>query len=262
MEIQVKLQAFEGPLDLLLHLIERAEVDIQDIPIAEITDQYLTYVQAMQELQLDVASEFLVMAATLLAIKSKMLLPRPAEMLGEDPLSVAEEEEEDPRLALVERLNEYRTYKRLAQELKRREEGRSLLYTRSPADLQAYLPEEEPNPVEGITLYDLLDAFTRALARLEEEPPASIPRDEISVKERIQEIREALREAGGRLMFSALLSSLRRREEVIVTFLAMLELMKEKEIHCRQDQLFADIAIEIVQVEGGALGSSPNQSGH
>ncbi|WP_369414739.1 segregation/condensation protein A [Collibacillus ludicampi] len=245
MDIQVKLQAFEGPLDLLLHLIERAEVDIHDIPIAEITAQYLSYVEAMQELQLDVASEFLVMASTLLAIKSKMLLPRPVELTLETD-DQWQEEEEDPRIALMERLIEYKKFKQLAEELKQREEGRSHVYTRPPENLTVYLPDDDPNPVEGISLYDLLDAFTQALARAdEEEPQASVQRDEVSVKERVREIEEELRQKNGRLLFSSLLSRYRRRSEIIVTFLAVLELMKARRIRCVQDRLFSEIIIEM-----------------
>jgi segregation and condensation protein A len=261
MEIQIKLQAFEGPLDLLLHLIEKAEVDIHDIPIAEITDQYLAYVEAMQELQLDVASEFLVMAATLLAIKSKMLLPRPPEidLTFEDAW---EEEEEDPRTALMERLLEYKKFKQLAEELKQREEGRSHVYTRPPENLTVYLPDEDPNPVEGISLYDLLDAFTQALARVEaEEPKATVRRDEITVKERIGEIQEELLRANGRLYFSTLLSRYRRRSEIIITFLAVLEMMKSGSVRCMQDRLFSEILIEWC-VEGGSLGLSEDQGDH
>lgn len=253
------MQAFEGPLDLLLHLIEKAELDIQDIPIAEITAQYLSYVDAMQELQLDMASEFLVMASTLLAIKSKMLLPRPVDLML-DSSCEWEEEEEDPRMALMERLMEYKKYKELAEELKQREEGRSQIYTRPPDSLAAFLPEEDPNPVEGVTLYDLLDAFTRALAKVaEEEPQAAIQRDEISVKERMNEIREELKGSKGQLLFSCLLSRYRSRSEIIVTFLAILELMKSGMVRCVQEQLFTDIRIQAVDGEGGSGGLSKDQ---
>lgn len=135
----VKIEAFEGPLDLLLHLINRYEIDIYDIPVAQITEQYMAYIHAMQELELDIASEYLVMAATLLAIKSKMLLPAPEE---EDDGDMEFDEVDDPREELMQRLLEYKKFKEAARELKRREEERALLFTKPPSDLSAYADEK------------------------------------------------------------------------------------------------------------------------
>src|SRR4051812_323235 len=139
MGYNIKIDAFEGPMDLLLHLINRLEIDIYDIPMAEITDQYLSYIHTMQHLELDIASEYLVMAATLLAIKSKMLLPK-----HEDESNLDENDESfdlDPRDELVEKLLEYKKYKQAALEFKTLEEERSLMFTKPPMDLSEYIKE-------------------------------------------------------------------------------------------------------------------------
>ncbi|OYD09763.1 segregation and condensation protein A [Paludifilum halophilum] len=251
--VNIKLEMFEGPLDLLLHLIDRSELDVCDIPIARITDQYMEYLSAMQKLELDIASEFLVMAARLLSIKSRMLLPRPEpadvfEMLPEED----EEEGLDPREELIQRLLEYKKYKRLSDELRVREEERSQVYTRLPMDLTPFTPEE--NPVEGITPDDLLQAFAEALARREEteEPMTQMTRDEISVSDRMEEISDTLATCGGHLCFSQLLHWNRvTKERIVTTFLALLELMKTRQIAIRQQRLFEDIQIESVHGEGG-----------
>ncbi len=163
MEYNVKTEAFEGPLDLLLHLINRLEVDIYDIPMSQITEQYLHFVHAMQELELDVASEYLVMAATLLAIKSKMLLPKHEEELEED----VEMLEEDPRDELVEKLIEYRKYKEAAQELKQKEEERVLMYTKPPSDLSQFTERDMEQSLQtlDVNIYDMLGAFHKLLRR-------------------------------------------------------------------------------------------------
>lgn len=244
MNVTFKLKVFEGPLDLLLHLIDQAEIDIYDIPIHEITEQYLEYLATMQELELEVTSEFLVMAATLLSIKSKMLLPKPpAEPDFDDPWM--EEDGEDPRAELVQRLIEYRKYKEIAEQLREREEQRSLVVTREPIDLSPYMKNIPDNPVEGLTPADLLLAFRKVLRKQAgRNLVAKIRRDELSVKDRIRQVVEVLREQGGKLMFSSLLGDMRTREDVVVTFLALLELMKMKKVVCYQYNLFEDIVIQ------------------
>lgn len=160
----VKLEAFEGPLDLLLHLIHRLEIDIYDIPVSEITEQYMEYIHTMQELELDVASEYLVMAATLLSIKSKMLLPRQEEEWSDE--EIIEEEQSDPRDELVTRLIEYKKYKEAAVKLKELESERALVYTKPPSDLSEYLEEKEPILQKGnVTVYDMIAAFQKMLKR-------------------------------------------------------------------------------------------------
>lgn len=244
MKVTVKLETFEGPLDLLLHLIDKAEVDIYDIPIKEITDQYMEYLDAMQELELEVTSEFLVMAATLLSIKSKMLLPKPPVMDFElDDYMM--DEDYDPRAELVAKLIEYRKYKAIADHLRDKEVERSLIFTREPEDLTPYVSAVIENPVKGLHVADLVHAFRKALRRMHSRNAiAKIRKDEISVKDRMFEVIEALESLGGKVLFSKLLQEDATKEAVVVTFLALLELMKVKRIICFQHRLFDDIVIQ------------------
>lgn len=253
MSVLYKLEAFEGPLDLLLHLIDKNEVDIYNIPISDITDQYMAYLQSMTELQLDVTSEFLVMAATLLSIKSKMLLPKPP-VIEIDGLESAEEA--DPRMELVQKLLEYRKYKGIAEHLREMEIGRSLIYTREPEDLTPYMPKTVENPLIGVHLADLLIAFQRVLRRSAgRNRVAKIHRDEISVKDRIKQLVDVLEGSGGRVLFSRLLGDDLDRDEIIVTFLALLELIKMKKVSCYQHGLFDEIVISLRE-EGKHIGLS------
>ncbi|MDC0759914.1 segregation/condensation protein A [Brevibacillus sp. HB1.2] len=241
MAYSIKLDSFEGPLDLLLHLIDKAEVDIYDIPIAEITEQYLATIDKMQELQLDVASEFVVMAATLLSIKSKMLLPKKEEHVFQQFLDM-DVDEIDPREELVARLLEYKRYKMLAGNLREMEIGRNQVFTRPAENLSPYAREED-HTVTNVTLYDLINALEKLVKKSKEkEPMTRVSRDEISIKDRMTEIRQAVR-SGGMVRFSELFSQGATRTEIVTTFLALLELMKAKHITCVQNQLFQDIII-------------------
>ena len=231
MGIPVKLEAFEGPLDLLLHLIEKNKIDIYDIPIAEITDQYLSYVQAMKETDLDVMSEFLVMAATLLRIKSKMLLP------VEESLP---EEEQDPRLELVERLLEYKLYQHMAYELKD---------LQLDADRQLYkaatIPPEVAAYKEEISLEELLGDLTRR--QVDKVDPirssfGEIRQEEVNLADQIQRLEEWGRQQG-QFSFRAVLGQTFSKLHTIVTFLAVLELIKMGRVQIRQEELFEDIQI-------------------
>lgn len=243
MGVDIKLDSFEGPLDLLLHLIDRAEVDIYDIPVVEITDQYMNHLYIMQELQLDVASEFLVMAATLLAIKSKMLLPKREEQMFDEWGIEPYEEEEDPMEELVQRLLEYKKYKQLAETFREREKEQSRVYTRPAEDLSQFVPEEE-NPISNVTIYDLVDALQKALKRVNRKDQAvKVQRDEISLKDRMEEIDQLLSVAGGRVSFSQLLEKQESKIEVVTTFLALLEMMKKRSVVCQQDGLFEEIMV-------------------
>lgn len=245
--LKLKLQSFEGPLDLLLHLLDKGEHEITDIPIAEITEQYLAYLETMQVLNLDIASEFLVMASQLVAMKSGLLLPRPIEM--DIPLIDYDEDEIDPRQALMERLIEYKKFKQLAENLKDFEEKRNKVFTKPPHNLAPFAPEVEPNPVEGVSLFDLLDAFRKALTKaVPDEYVADVHRDEISVEGRMTEILNLMAFRNGRVAFSDLLGGPQRRSEIIVTFLALLELMKGKKVRCLQDRLFDEIIIEATDI--------------
>lgn len=246
--VTYKLETFEGPLDLLLHLIDKAEIDIQDIPISDITDQYMAYLHSMQELELDITSEFLVMAATLLSIKSKLLLPKPPVIEDFEDYDYGQDDDYDPRAELVARLIEYRKYKGIARHLHEREWERSLIFSKEPEDLRPYMPlETESNPVEGLHAADLIAAFQRALRKAEKRTTvARIQRDEISVKDRIRDVVQVFEklEPGGRMLFSGLLEGQAHRHEIVVTFLAVLELMKMKQIVCYQERTFEDIVME------------------
>ncbi|NRD80626.1 segregation/condensation protein A [Bacillus sp. BRMEA1] len=255
MPYQVKIDAFEGPLDLLLHLINRLEIDIYDIPVAQITEQYLLYIHTMNELKLDVASEYLVMAATLLAIKSKMLLPKHEEEYHEeDPEMIFEE---DPRDELVERLIEYRKYKEAANDLKSLEEERGLMYTKPPSDLSDVTKEVNPNKSDiNISLYDMLAAFQKLMRRKKLQRPMTtkIARQEISIEKRMTEILDELKQFSGRKNFNELFPY-PAKDHIVVTFLAILELMKRKEIDAAQEENFGDIYIQAIQEGSNAVGA-------
>lgn len=253
MTVLYKLETFEGPLDLLLHLIDKAEINIQDISISEITDQYMAYLEAMQELELDVTSEFLVMAATLLSMKSRQLLPKPP--VTDEPWMTVEEEGEDPREELIRKLIEYRKYKAIANQLREHEYERSRVFTREPVDLTPYIPDVKVNPVQGLHVDDLVRAYRKALRRAAgRNRVASIHRDEISVKDRIRDIMDALKrkaaEGEGKLLFSQLIGDRMDRTGIVATFLAILELMKRRWVHCHQNRLFDDIVVVWTGKEG------------
>ncbi|WP_174734096.1 segregation/condensation protein A [Mesobacillus harenae] len=244
MQYNVKFDAFEGPLDLLLHLINRLEIDIYDIPVANITEQYLLYIHTMKDLQLDVASEYLVMAATLLAIKSKMLLPKQEEDQFDESFDF-ESEEDDPRNELVERLIEYKKYKEAATDLRTMEEERGLMYTKPPSDLSDYSREAALDLGNmDISLYDMLGAFQKLLRRKKLQRPVStkISRQEISIEKRMAEILELLGRFNHRKSFYELFP-VPEKEHIVVTFLAILELMKRKEISIDQESNFAEIFV-------------------
>ncbi|THF78327.1 segregation and condensation protein A [Cohnella fermenti] len=247
MTVLYKLETFEGPLDLLLHLIDKAEIDIQDISISEITDQYIAYLEAMQELVLDVTSEFLVMAATLLAMKSRQLLPKPP-VTDEPWLTYEEDDGLDTREELIRKLIEYRKFKAIASELREHEFERSQTYTREPVDLEPFVPDVPQNPVEGLHVDDLVRAFRKALRRVAgRNRITAIQRDEISITDRIRDIATLMRgradDGDDKLLFSELLGDEVERHEVVVTFLAVLELMKRRWVSCFQNQLFDEIVL-------------------
>lgn len=225
---RVKLDVFEGPLDLLLHLIRRNEVDIYDIPIAEITQQYLDMLDLMKALNLDIAGEFLVMAATLTHIKSKMLLPAPSD--GEE-----EEEGEDPRKELVNRLLEYERFKEAARLM----EGRDILekdvFTRKPI-------EDDEEELE-LSLFELIEALQEVLRRSSHELIHEITLERMSIEEKITEILDTLSRYGGKLDFKSLFEGEPTKEVIIVTFLAVLELMKMRMIKVYQRRAFHPIEI-------------------
>lgn len=250
MHYNVKIDSFEGPLDLLLHLINKLEIDIYDINVAEITEQYLDYVHAMQVLQLDVASEFLVMAATLLAIKSKMLLPKHEEDLLDDDLMY--EPEEDSREELIERLVEYRKFKEAADDLKEMELERGLIFTKPPSDLSDFSLNKEENAKQelDVSLYDMLAAFQKLLKRKKLQAPLAtkITRQEIPIENRMEEIVGFLRNKKGRISFDELFP-IATKSHIVVTFLAILELLKRRQVFVEQEENFADIFVMGKEVE-------------
>ena len=218
MSYRVKLEIFEGPLDLLLYLIKKEELDICSISITRITDEYLEYINLMQILDLDVASEFLVVAATLMQIKSRMLLPE--EELGE------EEQEEDSSEALVRQLLEYKKYKEAAGNLGQMELEQHDVFTR-PGGVE--VSDGENEVLLDVSLFDLLGAFSDVLGRLKEEPITEIVKDKTTVREKIRFIMDILR-GEKPVEFSRLFAKVSSKVEAIVTFLALLELIKLQEV--------------------------------
>ncbi|MDD6334625.1 MAG: segregation/condensation protein A [Clostridia bacterium] len=244
MELTVKLQVFEGPLDLLLHLLEKNKVNIYDIPIVEITAQYMEYVAEMQRQDLDTLSELLVMAATLIDIKSRMLLPK-------DPDS--EEEEEDPRAELVQQLLEYKMYKCMAYELKDRQIDAQRVMFKEPTIPDEILAYEEPvdvaELVSDVTLARLNAIFQGIMKKQKDkiDPVRSkfgkIEKEEVSLEDKMAEL-EDYAASHRHFSFRGLLENQPTKVEVIVTFLAILELMKMGKIVISQEHIFDDIKID------------------
>ncbi|WP_261129205.1 segregation/condensation protein A [Bacillus sp. Marseille-Q3570] len=246
-QYNVRLDTFEGPLDLLLHLINRYEIDIYDIPVAKITEQYLEYIHTMQELQLDIASEYLVMAATLIAIKSKTLLPKHEEDEFDHQLEM--EMDEDPRDELVRRLIEYRKFKEASSYLREHESKRSLTFSKPPSNLDHFEAKQEPvNPVSNMTIYDLVGAFQSLFdkKKTKKTPTTKIDRQEIPIDKRMSEIVTELRFRKGRQTFQSLFPY-PSKDHMVVTFLAVLELMKTRQIRCEQDENFNEISIHLME---------------
>jgi len=233
---RVQIEEFEGPLDLLLHLIKKNEVDIYNIPIAAITKQYLDYMEIMKELNLDIAGEFLVMAATLVQIKSRMLLPAMQEEDGET-------EVEDPRAELVRRLLEYQRYRDASQMLNCRNLlGREVFARKFDAqELNELTPQEEPADVE---LFELIEAFQRVLARVSVDTFHDVVADGISIADRIGEVLSVLH-AEKTVCFDSLFSTGMTRDLLVVTFLSILELAKLKLIKVVQGESLGSIWLHL-----------------
>lgn len=239
MAMTFSLKDFDGPLDLLLHLISKAQVDIHDIFVSQITDQYIEHVQNAVDLDMDDATDFLVMAATLLEIKSRAMLPKPPQL---------EEGEEDPEEALIRRLEEYKRFRETAAEMQRFEEAAACMYEK--------LPEEYPLPPQsieltGLTLQGLVDAFLRIYDRKPAEPVASeenhyaprdIRRDEHTVQECMLVLLKGLRQKH-RLHFDEVFSAAPTKEEVVTLFLALLELLRLGETHIVQEGIYGEITL-------------------
>lgn len=230
-QLKITLGEFEGPLDLLLYLIRQEQVNIYDIPIARITDEYLRYLNLMQELDLAVAGDFLVMAAQLIELKSRMLLPR-------DPLA-AEEEIEDPRAELVNRLLEHEKFKSAAQMLWSRATVEQAVFTR------AEIETDKNNPEVAVGLFDLLTVFQKILARHKEEVLLEIEREEVTMAEMIERLRNMVRSAG-EVNLMKFFESAESRRELVVAFLSVLELVRLTEISLIQRETFGEITARAV----------------
>jgi segregation and condensation protein A len=231
----IKLENFDGPLDLLLYLIRKNELSIYDIPIVVITQQYLDAIRLMQELSLDVAGEFIVMAATLIHIKSKMLLPRPETAAG------VEGEEEDPRDALVRRLLEHQRYKAAAGLLHEREQVRAAQWQR-PDGSVADISGEDLEPELEVDLFSLLSAFQTVVARLKQRPRLVLPPEQIPVETRIEQLLDRLSETEA-CGFEELFADIQDRSGLIVTFLALLEMIRLKLVRVFQAGSFGPIRV-------------------
>ena len=232
MSTRVQLEIYEGPLDLLLHLIKKNEVSITDIPIATITEQYLATLELMETLSLDLAGEFLVMASTLVHIKSRMLLPPEAD----DP---DDEDGVDPREELVRRLLEYQRYKEAAVELEQREMLARDVFTRTLAPVE----EVGPRGFRELSVFELLNALKQVFDRLPKDSAHDVILEKITVREKMTFLLDSLR--GHRnLLFEALFDAAKSRMEVVVTFLALLELVKVRAIRVYQEEMAGPILIE------------------
>jgi segregation and condensation protein A len=229
----VRLEHFEGPLDLLLHLIKKHEVDIYDIPIALVTKQYLVYLDLMQELNLDIAGDFLVMAATLIHIKSRMLLPRP-DPAQEDPM-------EDPREALVRRLIEHQRFKAAAELLHEKEIQRSAQWVRPDGRLSDVVGDL-PEPEVEVDLFSLVTAFQQVLDRAKHRPRVILPPEQIPIEARIEQllVRLSTTDACG---FEDLFADVQTRAGMVVTFLALLEMIRLKLVRVFQQGNFGAIRV-------------------
>ena len=246
MAYQVKLPAFEGPMDLLLNLIEENEIDIYNIPIAQITQQYLDYIDLAGILDLELASEFLVMACTLLSIKAKMLLPKPVVE------TVSDEQEIDPREELVQKLLEYKEFKEKTKLFLELEERQAKYYWREIDDAELLKKYPPSNPIGDVKWEDLLSVFIKVIERAEKRGEfLSLNREKVSIKDKIKYIVLKLNEKQCGLSFYQLISDAVSKEEIIVTFLALLELIKRGKIMVRQTGLFQDIYLYLNKIEEG-----------
>jgi segregation and condensation protein A len=231
MSYKIKLELFEGPLDLLLYLVKKDHLNIYDIPIAMVTEQYIAYLELMESLDLSVAGEFLVMAATLMQIKSKMLLPAQEE----------EKEQEDPRDDLVKQLLEYERFKEIAKELRQRETDQQDIFKRPRLSDKDIPAAQQPVYFEA-GIFELISAFSRALAETPKDIFYSVIKDEFTIEEKIHGILHDLL-LRPFISLTELFAAAKNKIEIIVTFLAILELVRMKEIVCRQKEPFADIEI-------------------
>ncbi|MDF2635585.1 MAG: Segregation and condensation protein [Pelosinus sp.] len=231
-DYKIKLEIFEGPMDLLMHLIEKNQIDIYDIPIAIVTEQYIAYLKTLEIFNIDVASEFLLMAATLLQIKSRMLLPR-------QPQFVELTEEDDPRQELVDRLIEYRKFKEMSAQMENLLKEREHFFTRLPEDF----PVKIPVPM-GLNINDLVTAFA-AVWESSIDDYELVSREEFSVQDKMYDIIHLLYKYHGRIEFNQTLIRKGTKSEVVASFLALLELVKLQRVIISQQERFSTIYITL-----------------
>lgn len=236
MPYRVQLEKFEGPLDLLLFLIRKSEVDIYDIPIAEITKQYLAYLEILEFLDLENAGEFILMAATLIRIKVKMLLPRP---------ETEEDEVDDPRQELVQRLLEYQSFKEVASHLDDLEDSQSHFYPRQNYSFEKEEAPEEEEPGRDVSMFDLMAAFVEILKRAPTIAQHTIERIPVTIEEQSAYILGYL-EKRETVLFTELMTQIKERIVLIVTFVAILDLVRNKRLLLSQNQPFAEIWLKKV----------------
>lgn len=245
--LTIKLESFEGPLDLLLHLIKELKVDILDIPMAEITEQYFQYLHAMQELRLDIAGDYLLMAATLVEIKSRMLLPKKTIEIEEDFY----DEGNDPREELIQQLLEYKRIQEAAKILKEMQEERGEYYTKLPADLEHY---RQSIPLEAgeVSRDDLMQALQKMYQRMQKKKPlhARMNHEEVSVERTMNHILGRFEKHANKINLQLPFTSffdIPSKTAIVNTFLAMLELVKERKIVFKQDHTYGEILLERLQ---------------
>jgi segregation and condensation protein A len=236
--ITIRLEAFEGPLDLLLHLIRKEEIDIWNIPIARITEQYLEYIQIMKDLNVNLAGEWLMMAATLIYIKSRMLVPQEQK---EDSQG---EGSEDPRHELVYQLLEHQKFKNAAEMLHTREELENAVWNKPPSEVL-----EDGSEVVAVTLFDLLRAFHEVVVRFEAQRVIEVEHEEVTVEQKIADIRRRFL-VHDKLQFSSFFAEARSKRHLIVLFLALLELVRLREIWLYQKKPFDEIHISKLRESG------------
>lgn len=234
MSYKVKLELFEGPLDLLLYLVKKDHLNIYDIPIAQVTEQYLEYLNLMQLLDLNIAGEFLVMAATLMQIKSRMLLPAQEGQ--------AEEEQEDPRAELVRRLLEYEKFKEIAESLRQKETAQKEVFKRPKSEIDKKISADDTQVYFEASIFDLISAFSKALEEVPKELFYEVIKDEFTIEGKVHEILHLLLVVPS-ITISELFGKAKNKIEIIVIFLAILELIRLKEIVARQRDLFAEIEV-------------------
>lgn len=240
MDYEIKLDVFQGPLDLLLHLIEKEEVDIYNIPIAIITEKYLDYLHTLQMFNLEMVGDFLVMAATLMQIKAKMLLPQ-SDSNSDD---IVIEGETDPRWELAQKLIEYKKIKEASLTLQELESSQSLIYTRSGGEFADKKITAATDPLKGLSIWDLVDAFKVILDSLEEKPIKSLPKQEVSIKQRMTEIMDLV-STNGEVFFRKVFFEVKTKLGLITCFLAVLELIRLRKISASQSIIFGEILISI-----------------